>query len=315
MPVTIKPVSHDANPLPKRDDSIPRPPAANAEQLLSLCSPKEHRKMTANNNIIQSSFDPVSIPYIAASDNDFIDAVLRAYDQHHHLRIRPEDIWFAIFLQLNVYINEHAEELRSFFVAHEGQKKLSIDRDFFGGKAGKDDWGYFSYLMTTKMLKSEVKDKTLWDWILPAFTTTTKHDQTIASMIMMSCMQKFFAYRADETCGIPSITLLGEKSDWEKILSRIDRLPMFGKEPQEWHGLFKLVFTRLVKSFDELNSDEMKNFWRRIVSYDGAECGRNWTSVRAPLLSLANTLIRPTIGVDKCHLFLGWTGEAISWTL
>jgi hypothetical protein len=32
-----------------------------------------------------------------------------------------------VLVQLNVYINEHAEKLRSMFVAHEGQKRLQLD--------------------------------------------------------------------------------------------------------------------------------------------------------------------------------------------
>ncbi|KAI1785227.1 hypothetical protein LXA43DRAFT_151204 [Ganoderma leucocontextum] len=35
------------------------------------------------------------------------------YRSHHHLRIRPDDVWLAILVQLNFYINAHAEELRS----------------------------------------------------------------------------------------------------------------------------------------------------------------------------------------------------------
>jgi hypothetical protein len=57
------------------------------------------------------------------ASNDFVNTVLKAYNQHYHLVIRPEDVWFSILVQLNVYINAHAEELRSMFVAHSGQKK------------------------------------------------------------------------------------------------------------------------------------------------------------------------------------------------
>jgi hypothetical protein len=63
---------------------------------------------------------------------------------------------------------------------------------------------------------------------------------------MMSTLQKYFTYAACETCGLPSVTLLGEKSDWEKILGRIERLPKFGDEPAEWYTLLKPVLTRFV---------------------------------------------------------------------
>jgi len=35
---------------------------------------------------------------------------------------------------------------------------------------------------------------------------------------MMSMMQKYFSYHGEETYGIPSVTLDGQKEDWEKII-------------------------------------------------------------------------------------------------
>jgi hypothetical protein len=49
-----------------------------------------------------------------------------AYNQHHHLRLRPDDIWFAILSQLGFYINAHAEDLRSLFLAHNEKKELTL---------------------------------------------------------------------------------------------------------------------------------------------------------------------------------------------
>jgi hypothetical protein len=126
-------------------------------------------------------------------------------------------VWLTILVHLNVYINEHDEELRSFFVAHEGQKPLRLWSDEFLGKDGLYDWAKFSYLMTKKM-EEHIHDPILKDWILPAFSTTTKHDQAIASIVTMSMMQKYFSYHGEETCGIPSVTLDGQKEDWEKII-------------------------------------------------------------------------------------------------
>jgi hypothetical protein len=135
-------------------------------------------------------------------------------------------------VQLKVYINENAEQLRSLFVQHEGQKGLVLYREEFEAKDGSNDRGKFAYLMSNK-LRDNLNDPTLKDWFLPAFSTTTKHDQAIAAIAMMSTLQKYFTYAACETCGLPSVTLLGEKSDWEKILGRIERLPKFRDEPAE----------------------------------------------------------------------------------
>ena len=78
--------------------------------------------------IIQSSLteeDLASYP-VEPSYNGFSDTVLRAYNQHHHLVLRPDDVWQAIILQFNFYVNAHAEDLRHLFVPHKGKKHLTV---------------------------------------------------------------------------------------------------------------------------------------------------------------------------------------------
>ena len=69
-----------------------------------------------------------------------------AYNLHHHLRIRPEDVWLSILTQLSFYINAHAEELRGKFVAHEGKKELEVGFDT--GSHYTIDYGVFAKKMT-----------------------------------------------------------------------------------------------------------------------------------------------------------------------
>jgi hypothetical protein len=142
--VTVKPAPHGANAVASSGRS-----ATTAKELLKSSCYKEFQKMR-NDHLIQSSFDdtPLGIQYLGAS-NGFVDAAIMAYNQHHHLIIRPEDVWFSVLVQLNVYINEHAEELRSMFVAHEGQKRLQLEvSSVIAGKALMGvDWAKFSYQM------------------------------------------------------------------------------------------------------------------------------------------------------------------------
>jgi len=106
-----------------------------------------------NSHIIQNSFEGLcdSSPAIPAK-NGFVDSVVKAYNGHFHLVIRPEDVWFSILVQVNIYINAHAEEMREMFVAHEGQKelKLEVGKDPMKTKEGtmfNIDWASFAYLM------------------------------------------------------------------------------------------------------------------------------------------------------------------------
>jgi hypothetical protein len=65
----------------------------------------------------------------------------------------------------------------------------------------------------------------------------------IASIIMMASMKKYFKFTSIMRCGIPSVTLLREKSDYEQILQKLDKLQALGIEP----GYFATVLRPVVK--------------------------------------------------------------------
>lgn len=100
---------------------------------------------------------------------------------------------------------------------------------------------------------------------MPAFSTTTDTDKVVASIIMMGALQKFFSYRAQLTCGIPSVTLLGVQEDWQEILRRIEKLPALGSEPRQFYNLLKPIVTRFVSSFDNPDAPETIDFWQKIA--------------------------------------------------
>jgi hypothetical protein len=141
--VTVQPAPHGANPV-KVTQSL-----SMSKELFKNSCRKEYAKIR-NNHIIQNSLnDPKDgVQYLGAS-NGFVDTAILAYSQHHHLVIRPEDVWFSVLVQLNVYINEHAEDLRSMFVAHEGQKRLQFDvcKEIQGDALFGVDWAKFAYQM------------------------------------------------------------------------------------------------------------------------------------------------------------------------
>ena len=63
--------------------------------------------------------------------------------------------------------------------------------------------------------------------------------------------------------------MLGEKSDYELILSRLDKLCTWGDEPTTFCNLLKPVVHHFIKSFEFPTSGEVIDFWQRIFSrYD-----------------------------------------------
>ena len=149
--VTIRPAPHLANGISLRGNS------QNAESILQKLQPEDH----ARGQLIQSSFqEGVETPF-RPSANGFVDAATQAYNEHRHLKIRPEDVWLSILTQLSSYINAHAEELRGSFVAHEGKKKLEIQYDY--GNRFTISWADFSFKIGT-MIQDNVVDPELREW-------------------------------------------------------------------------------------------------------------------------------------------------------
>ncbi|CAD6583574.1 MAG: hypothetical protein ASARMPREDX12_001306 [Alectoria sarmentosa] len=255
MPITIKPAPHGANVISRHR------PAEDSRDLLNRACRKESEKFV---ELLQSSFDSNLDAAVRPSANGFVHGAILAYNQHHHLQIRPEDVWFAIVSQLGFYINCHAEELRGIFVAHEGKKELTVT--FGTGDRYTVDFGVFAQRMS-RLIEENVLDPELREWVMPAFSTTTEHDTVVAAILLMGVTQKYFDFKCRITCGLPSVTLLGKKKDWELIYSRLDKLDTFGAEPGQFCKLLRPVISRFVRSFDEPSSDDIVSFWQRIAHY------------------------------------------------
>jgi hypothetical protein len=198
MPVTTRASPVEVKPAQKLG-------TYDAEKLLSASAPSVYHPWEGK-KLLDSSF--VDTQTVSPAHNGFIETVLDAYNRHHHLVLRPEDVWFAILVQFSFYVNKHSENLRKYFVEHEGKKKLKVETE-----SGMRD----VVLRMTDLITENVKDPSLRGWIMPSFTTTTQQDRIAAAIIMMGTMQKYFVYMCEQTCGIPSVTLLGEKSDWEDM--------------------------------------------------------------------------------------------------
>ena len=266
MPVTIKPATHGADVLSREQQ------AEDSRDLLHRACRKESNKCV---ELLQSSFDSSLGAAVRPSRNGFVHGAILAYSNHHHLQIRPEDVWFAIISQIGFYINCHAEELRGMFVAHEGKKELEVV--FETGDRYTVDFGVFAQKMSD-LIDENVLDSGLREWVLPAFSTTTEHDKIVASILLMGVTQKYFDFKCTMCCGLPSVTLLGQKTDWQLIYSRLDKLETFGAEPIHFCKLLRPVISRFVKSFEEPTSDDTISFWQRIAHYHNNFSGPSYYS-------------------------------------
>ncbi|RFN51781.1 duf4419 domain protein [Fusarium flagelliforme] len=302
MPVTLSIVNHAATAWKGTPIEWPK-------DFMKQVSPSDYSRCQ---RILQTSLnaDLLQENHISPSENGFVWSACHAYNQHHHLTIRPEDVWFAILTQISFFINANAEDLRSFFVEHEGQKELEVIKY---GTLESVDFGDFARQMAGLITKN-VKDPELGGWVMPNFSTTTDTDRVVASVLFMGAMQKYFSYTFGICCGLPSVTLLGEISDWQAILNKLPMLGRLGDEPTQFVEMLMPILNNMIRSFEQPEDEDVVRFWNTIATHNPMSSGTDyytgWITAfcfwdeqgRAKYRSSGNTLggvIYPTVAVDK----------------
>ncbi|RMJ07785.1 hypothetical protein CDV36_012594 [Fusarium kuroshium] len=241
----------DVEPIPLRTEGI----AKSVDDLFRRSCPEEVSENSEDpqHSLLLSSFSNLENTY--PSSDGFIRGVIDAWAHHQHLQLRPDEVWFEILAQLNFYMGAHAEELRDLFVSHAKKEEILVKEvsweAIIAGFGGE--------------IQKRVKTEWLLDWVMPGFSTTTKDDEVTATVLMMGLMQYFFEFSGMIVCGIPSVTLLGEREDWVRLLDKIDHLKDFGQEPARFAKNLRPILTRFVGTWDHPESEETKSFWEQIV--------------------------------------------------
>ena len=239
-----------------------------------------------NNQIAESSGSIVQLSapkeeLVYPSPKGLVDVAATAYNQHHDLVWRPDDVWQAILTQFSLYVMNNAEALRDKFVDFQGKRELTI---LTVGTLYTVDFGDIAKRMVDEQIIKNIKDPTIAEWILPKFTTTTNNDRIVASVTMMATLKEYFQYSVMTLCGLPSITLLGSVDDWKLLRHRVDRLLEFdnqGGDMNKWHRLLTGVLDEFIKTKSGVANIE---FWQKMYDFysgSGTESISGWISVFA----------------------------------
>ncbi|QIW95295.1 hypothetical protein AMS68_000813 [Peltaster fructicola] len=231
----------------------------------SSCSPHYIENDTV---ILASSFEhwDFSASATYSSPSSFIRSAIEAWGRHAHLVLRPDDLWFTILVQMNYYMLSNAEAVRPIFVAHEGKKEIIIE-----------DVTWDAVISRFRgQIQSKIKTKWMADWISPSFSTSTIDDELTATVLTMGLMKAYFDYTMGIICGIPSITLLGTKQDWERLQDKVERISSFGKGAEQYRDRLRPIMKRIVASFDSPAAPTTRAFWDEMVQakqYHSDLCG------------------------------------------
>lgn len=266
MPAVVKP-----DPLTNGSGRSRDRVASSPLELLRRVSGGHYASVVRHQTTIRRShfsFPNDDIRSVVPNKNGFTHTVIRAWQQDLHLKIRPDDVWLAILTQFSFFVNGNAEALRPVFVAHEGRVELVVD-------ARPDtietvDVGFVAQELAS-MVKQRLKDPNIATTLLPKFTTTTPHDQTTAAIVFLGAMKEYFSYGVFFGCSFPSVTLLGERSDWADMLQRVAWLRTIDHEESiAWALQLTKILEYMVASFDRPDDPDVKQFWIRAVHQSGS---------------------------------------------
>ncbi|KAF8313224.1 hypothetical protein DL93DRAFT_2059162 [Clavulina sp. PMI_390] len=302
MPVTIQCPSIKPEVLNLKHHQVPKTTAGLFETSVSreIKKKKEDRRWQASGNRgreariplgnqetclrVHVSDEPNEKVQVIKATNGIVHSLTIAYNNHCHLVLRPDDVWHALLSQFSLYVQANAEALRKQFVAHEGKKELEV---VGSGGFATADIGALAQEMG-RLLEENVRDPDLRTWLMPEFSTTTNEDTTIASIIMMATLQKYFDYKMSFLCGIPSITLLGTSADWAALRAKVDKFAEFGTEPEKWVKLLQPVCDALLGCFDERNLEQSRDFWSRVCHYQAFGSGSRYLCGWATVFTVWN---------------------------
>lgn len=77
---------------------------------------------------------------------------------------------------------------------------------------------------------------------------------------------RYFIYTCFLECGIPEVTLLGTKEDYESILTRLDKIEEMGVEAQAFVALLRPIIRQFIATFDAVKAGKGPDldFWGKI---------------------------------------------------
>jgi len=179
-----------------------------------------------------------------------------AYQGHFPLVLTPDAVWLTIAQGFARHVANHAEELRSQLVPHEGKATLTVQRDDFVRGSPENPWAEVWPAFCNQLrehLGAETQGLVVCD-----FSTTGAIERAASEVVLMDAVQSYFEYSFVSLCGIPAVALEGTVEDWEKVRERVGRLGRYGL--RWWTDRVESILDEYVKA---AKGSPTPSFWRQ----------------------------------------------------
>lgn len=216
-------------------------------------------------------------PSYRSSENKLIAMLHEAFMKHLAVELRPDDLWLVIVQQLAIFVRSNREALKDKLVKGEGaivvrDDTLSIEND-------SNDWTSVLNQFEQGCRKLMV-DERLADTVMCNFDTSTPVTRVASQVGLFDILSCYISFSTMTMSGIPEVHLVGNMSDWEKLISKCQTLIDLGIGLEKWLESLKGVLHEIVQTATLLERGEnlddhetLQSFWRSIYHYENESGG------------------------------------------
>ena len=189
-------------------------------------------------------------------NNGFLQTVHSAYAEHRPLVISPDAVWLLIEQGFSIHINQHYKKYENVVLKKNRPKEIRVREDSLVN--GNPKYWTAAIDAMAGDVENYVHDS-IAKIFVPQFSTSTKKEITAFQITLLETFKKSFDYAMESGCGIPSIKLRGNRSDWKKIDSLLEKVKQY--DLQVWGSNLQQVIGEFINVYDgKINAE----FWNTI---------------------------------------------------
>lgn len=152
-------------------------------------------------------------------------AVYTAFCQHRPLVLTPDAVWLTIAQGVGHHMAVHGERLRSGLVAHQGKLDLAFECRGWVERSPENPWPE-AFAAWSSQIRNHVGAR-VHDTLVCDFSTSGPVERAASEVVMMDVFERYFRFVLYGICGIPTVTLEGTPSDWERLHDKAAALDVF----------------------------------------------------------------------------------------
>jgi hypothetical protein len=234
-----------------------------AEQLLEVYDSKKIFEHKTGKKIKYMPDVHTDQKYVFANGNVFIQTLQECFDEHRPLKLSPDVIWLTICQGVSIHINENFDSLETLIFKKNRPKKLIVRNDSLENNSRQ----WVNLIDSLSAQTSQHVKKNFHSFFVPTFSTTTREIKTAYEITLMHSFKKAFDYVGESGCGIPTITLTGNRHDWVSIQTRLRMLTELGLD--DWRLELEPIIAEFINVYDgKVNSEFWKKIYKNMRDYN-----------------------------------------------